>query len=219
MAQQILVIGLGQFGMSLAAALTNKGAEVLAVDTRKNLVEEASSFVTEAVVMNAADETELAKLEPGKRDVAVCAIGEDSKESSIICTALLRQMGTPCVIARANNPMHQRILQLVGAHQIVNPEQEFGKRLANRLVYSHLIADMPLGDGLHLSEISVKKDMVGKSLIELALPKKFGIMVVAIRRGTPSSVFQPNPSEPLQENDNLVLVSKEEAIKRLMEVK
>jgi trk system potassium uptake protein TrkA len=115
--------------------------------------------------------------------------------------------------------MHQRILQLVGAHQIVNPEQEFGKRFANRLIYRQLVADMPLGDGLLLSEITVKDNMIGKTLIELALPKKYGIMVVAVRRGMPSSVFQPIPDEPLQENDNLVLVSKEEAIKKLMEGK
>ncbi|PKL50579.1 MAG: TrkA family potassium uptake protein [Candidatus Riflebacteria bacterium HGW-Riflebacteria-2] len=219
MAQQILIIGLGQFGMSLAATLTSKGAEVIAADIRKNLVEEASGFVTEALVLDATDETELARLEPGKRDATVCAIGDDSKEASIICTALLRQMGSPCVVARANNPMHQRILQLVGAHQIVNPEQEFGKRFANRLIYRQLIADMPLGDGLHLSEITVKDKMIGKTLIELALPKKYGIMVVAVRRGMPSTVFQPIPDEPLQENDNLVLVSKEEAIKKLMEGK
>jgi len=219
MAQQILIIGLGQFGMSLAATLISKGAEVIAADIRKNLVEEAASFVTEALVLDATDEAELARLEPGKRDATVCAIGDDSKEASIICTALLRQMGSPCVVARANNPMHQRILQLVGAHQIVNPEQEFGKRFANRLIYRQLVADMPLGDGLHLSEITVKDNMIGKTLIELALPKKYGIMVVAVRRGMPSSVFQPIPDEPLQENDNLVLVSKEEAIKKLMEGK
>ena len=219
MNQQILIIGLGQFGMSLAATLSGKGAEVIAVDIRKNLVEKASSFVTEALVLDATDEAELARLEPGKRDATVCAIGDDSKEASIICTALLRQMGSKCVVARANNPMHQRILQLVGAHQIVNPEQEFGKRFANRLIYRQLIADMPLGDGLHLSEITVTSKMVGKTLIELALPKKYGIMVVAVKRGKPSSVFQPIPDEPLRENENLVLVSKEEAIKKLMESK
>lgn len=219
MAQQFLVIGLGQFGMSLAAALESKGAEVLAVDIRKDLVEEAASFVTEALVLDATDENELSRIGPSRMDATICAIGDESREASIICTALLRQMGGKCVISRANNPMHQRILQLVGAHQIINPEEEFGKRFANRLIYSHLVADMPLGDGLNLSEITVKPSMIGKTLIELALPKKYGIMVVAVRRGNPSSIFQPDPNEPLKENDSLVLVSKEEAIKRLMEGK
>ncbi|MFH2123356.1 MAG: TrkA family potassium uptake protein [Pseudomonadota bacterium] len=217
MAQQILIVGLGQFGMSLAHTLSDKGAEVLAVDRQQNLVEEAASFVTEAMVMDASDETELARLQPGKRDVVVCAIGDDSKEASIICTALLRQMGAPLVIARANDAMHQRILHLVGAHQVVNPEQEFAKRFANRLIYRHVVADMPFGDDLHLTEIKVLPTMVGKTLIALELPKRFGVMVVAIRRGSPGRIVQPTPNAPLQEGDNLVIVSNEAAIPKLTE--
>jgi len=216
MSQQILIIGLGQFGMSLARALSEKGAEVLAVDTHKNLVEEASIFVTEALVMDATDETELASLEPGKRDAVVCAIGDDSKEASIICTALLRQMGAPLIVARANDKMHQRILQLVGAHQIINPEQEFGKRFANRLIYRHVIADRSLGEDLLLTEICVQPSMVGKNLVELALPKRFGVMVVAIRRGESKRILQPSPDEPLQKGDNLIIASNEMAIPKLI---
>jgi len=215
MAQQILIIGLGQFGMSLARTLSEKGAEVLAVDRRKALVEEAAAFVTEVVLVDATDESELARLEPAKRDCCICAIGDDSKEASIICTALLRQMGAPWVIGRANNAMHRRILLLVGAHLVVNPEEEFGRRFANRLINRHVISDMPLGEDLHLTELSIHPSMVGKSLIELALPKRFGVMVVAIRRGTPSKVLQPDPSEPLAANDRLIIVSSESAIPKL----
>lgn len=215
MSQQILIVGLGQFGMSLARTLSDKGAEVLAVDRRKNLVEEASSFVAESIATDATDETELARLQPGRRNAVVCAIGDDSKEASIICTALLRQMGAPWIVARANNVMHQRILQLVGAHLVVNPEQEFGQRFANRLINRHIIADMPLGDNLHLTEISINPSTVGKTLVELALPKRFGVMVVAVRRGSPSLILQPRPNDPLQENDNLIIVSSEAAVPKL----
>lgn len=215
MSQQIMIIGLGQFGMSLARTLSDKGAEVLAVDVNKSLVEEASAFVAEAVVIDATDETELARLEPRNRDSAVCAIGDDSKEASIICTALLRQMGAPVVIARANDKMHLRILQLVGAHQVINPEWEFGKRFANRLLYSDVVVDTNLGEDLHLTEIRVQPGMIGKSLIELSLPKRFGVMVVGIRRGSPRRVIQPSPSQLLQTNDNLIIVSDESAIPKL----
>ena len=215
MPQQILIIGLGQFGMALARTLSEKGAEVLAVDRRKALIEEASAFVTQVVLTDATDEGELARLEPARRDVCICAIGDDSKEASIICTALLRQMGAPWVIGRANNAMHRRILLLVGAHLVVNPEEEFGQRFANRLINRHIIADMPLGEDLHITELTIHPSMVGKSLIELALPKRFGVMVVAIRRGSPSKVFQPNPQEPLHADDRLIVVSNEEAITKL----
>lgn len=214
MAQQIIVIGLGQFGMSLAVSLAAKGAEVLAVDIRKDLVEEVSTFVSEALIIDATDEKSLINLNPSQREVAVCAIGEDSKEASIICTALLRQMGISKVIARANSPMHSRILTLVGAHQIVNPEQEFGERFASKIIYSKLISDMPLGEDLHLAEIMVDETMIGKNLIDLALPKKHGVMVVATRRGTPSEIILPDPQEPLQKGDRLLVVSQEEAINK-----
>jgi trk system potassium uptake protein TrkA len=215
MAHQIIIIGLGQFGMSLARTLSEKGAEVLAVDVQKNLVEEAAAFVTEAMVIDATDETALARLEPKKRDFAVCAIGDDSKEASIICTALLRQMGTPVVIARANDKMHQRILQLVGAHQVVNPEHEFGKRFANRLLFSDVIVETNIGEDLHLTEIHIQPAMIGKSLIELQLPKRFGVMVAGIRRGAPAKIVQPSPGDPLQAGDNLIIVSSEAAISEL----
>jgi trk system potassium uptake protein TrkA len=217
MAQQILVIGLGQFGMSLAKTLSEKGAEVIAVDIRKELVEEAAVFVTEAVAMDVTDENELAGLQPGERDSAICAIGDESKEASIICTALLRQMGNPLVIARANSAVLQRILQLVGAHQIINPEQEFGKRFANRLLYNNVIVDTALGEDLQLTEICVLPSMVGKNLIELSLPKRFGVMVAAIRKGKSGRIQQPVPDVALQENDHLVIVSNESAIPRLIE--
>ena len=216
MSQQILIIGLGQFGMSLARTLSEKGAEVLAVDTKKNLVSEAALFVTEAIVMNATDENELVKLDPSKRDATVCAIGDESKESSIICTALLRQMGAPLVISRATDKTHQRILQLVGAHQIVNPEQEFGKRFANRLLYRNIIVDTNLGEDLHLTEISTQPFMVGKNLVDLALPKRYGVMVVGIRKGAQGKIIQPSLDQPLMAEDNLIIVSNESSIPKLI---
>lgn len=215
MSQQILIIGLGMFGMALARTLSDKGVEVLAGDRRQALVDEAAAFVTEAVLIDATDEAALARLHPKERDCSVCAIGDDSKEASIICTALLRQMGSPWVIGRANNAMHRRILQLVGAHLVVNPEEEYGRRFANRLLYRNLIADMPLGDDLHLTEMTVHESMVGKTLVDMALPKRFGVMVVAIRRGESGRVLQPSPVEPLQHGDRLIVVSSEQAIPKL----
>jgi trk system potassium uptake protein TrkA len=126
-------------------------------------------------------------------------------------------MGNPLVIARANSAVLQRILQLVGAHQIINPEQEFGKRFANRLLYNNVIVDTALGEDLQLTEICVLPSMVGKNLIELSLPKRFGVMVAAIRKGKSGRIQQPVPDVALQENDHLVIVSNESAIPRLIE--
>ncbi len=216
MAKQILIIGLGNFGMSLAKSLSQKGAEVLAIDKKRALVEEINEFVSEAVIMDATDEAELAKFEPQNRDCAICAIGDESKENSIMCTALLRQMGVPLIISRANDKMHERILKLVGAHQVVNPEDEFGRRFANKILYRNVINETPLGNDLHLVEICVQPNMVGKNLVELELPKKFGIIVAAIRRGKETQIMRPSPNEKLSLGDNLIIVSSEDSITKLM---
>lgn len=216
MSEQALVIGLGQFGMAVARSLVERGAEVLAVDRRRNLVDLAADFVTEAVALDATDEDALHQLQPAKRDFTICAIGDDSREASIICTALLRQMGTPRIIARANNPLHQRILHLVGAHQVVNPEEEFGKRLANRLLFKHVVNEMPLGNNLHMTELRVPAGFAGKSLVELQLPKKYGVTVVAVQRGGTKDVVQPDAEASLQTSDILIVVSNEHAIQSLL---
>ncbi len=216
MTQQILIIGLGQFGMSLARTLSEKGAEVLAVDTKPNLVEEASAFVAEAIVMDVTDEVQLAKIQPQNRDVAVCAIGDESRESSIICTALLKQLGVKHIISRASDRLHRRILQLVGANQIINPEEEFGKRYANRLLYRDRIADTSIGEDLQLTEILVQSWMVGKNLIELSLPKQFSAMVVGVRKGDSQKLTAPSPQTVLGALDTIVIASSEAAIQKLM---
>lgn len=216
MNKQIIIIGLGQFGMSVAKSLSEKGAEVIAIDPQKELVDAASLFVTEAIIMDATDEQELARLRPGTRDLALCAIGDDSKEASIISTALLRQMGVPYIVSRASDTIHQRILKLVGAHLVVNPEFEFGKKFANRLLYKNVIVDAPMSNELQLTEIEVQKPMIGKSLIELELPKRYKVLVAGIRKRDSETINQPIPSQALSEDDNLILVSSEASILKLI---
>lgn len=216
MTQQIMIIGLGQFGMSLTKALSERGVEVLAVDRDKSLVEEAALFATEAVVANATDEIELAQLKPSQRDAVVCAIGDDSKEASIICTALLRQMGVKFIVARSGEKTHERILKLVGAHQVINPELEFGKRFANRLLYRNIVSDTPLGDDLVLTELFAQPSMIGKTLRELALPARFGLTVVGLRLKNEHVLHPVTPDSPLPEACTLVIVSRESAVTKFL---
>lgn len=214
---QALVIGLGQFGMSVAKSLTEKGVEVLAVDRNRELVEIAAGLGIEAVQLDATDENALMQTIPANRDLAICAIGEESKESSIICTALLRQCGVSRVVARSCNAIHTRILKLVGAHLVVNPEMEFGQRLSSRLIYSKVISDMPLGSDLHITEVQIPGKFVGSTLKDLALPKRYETTVIAIRCSKTDAITLPDPEAVLQPEHNLIVISKPDAISKLME--
>lgn len=217
MRKQVIVIGLGQFGMSLARSLTARGVEVMAIDQDQERVHTAATFVASAVAFDATDETSLARAAPERRDVSVCAIGDENKEASIICTALLRQLGAPHVVSRATDVTHERILRLVGAHEVVNPERSFGERYATRLLYSGVIDEVPLGQDLVITEIQAPPAFVGRTLIELALPKRHQLTVVAIRREGERGISLPSPSAKLAPNDVLVVVAPSGAVAKLMD--
>jgi trk system potassium uptake protein len=217
MKNQAIVVGLGQFGMSVARTLAERGVEVLAVDIQEDRVRVAASFVAEAACFDATDTDALARTSPDRREVCVCAIGDEAKEASIICTALLRQMGAKRIIARSNDDIHARILKLVGAHQVVNPEQQFGERFASQILHESILGELPLGEDLLITEFQPPAAFVGHTLADLQLPRRFGITAVAIRRARRSVVVLPNPQEPLEADDVLVVVAKEGAVATLME--
>ena len=217
MKNQAIVVGLGQFGMAVARTLAERGVEVLAVDIQEDRVRVAASFVAEAACFDATDTDALARTSPDRREVCVCAIGDEAKEASIICTALLRQMGATRIIARSNDDIHARILKLVGAHQVVNPEQQFGERFASQILHESILGELPLGEDLLITEFQPPAAFVGHTLADLQLPRRFGITAVAIRRARRSVVVLPNPQEPLEADDVLVVVAKEGAVATLME--
>ncbi len=219
MSKQTLVIGLGQFGMSLARALGQHGSEVLAVDTNPVHIHEIAPHVADAVIMDAMDEAALATLAPSRRDTCVCAIGGDNREGSIIVTALLKQLGAPHIIARATDELHARILRLVGAHEVINPEQNYGERLAIRLAWRNVVNVMPLGGNLVLTEINAPESFWGRTLAELGLPKQFKVIVSTVRHETEAGMEAeiPNPHLPLKRGDILMLIGSETDVRRLTE--
>jgi trk system potassium uptake protein TrkA len=125
-------------------------------------------------------------------------------------------MGARRVIARAADPVLARILKLVGAHEVVNPENAFGERLAVHIAHEGVMGEYPLSAGIIITELLVPEAFVGKTLIELELPRKHGITVVALQRGS-DTVPTPDPRSPLRRNDMLVVVSRVGAVSTLLD--
>lgn len=215
--QQAIVIGLGQFGTSVARSLANRGVDVLAVDSIEDRVQGIANDVADALCFDATDMEALARTSPAERDVCLCAIGDDAREASIICTALLRQSGARRVISRASDAVHARILRLVGAHEVVDPELEFGERFASQILHAGIKGEMALGPGVLLSEVEVPQAFVSRSLGELQLPREHGITVVAVRRQATGEVVLPDADTVLHESDDIVVVAREAAVGTMLE--
>lgn len=217
MKKQVMVIGLGQFGMGLIKTLAKKNAEVIAIDIDQKKVQAASTYAAQALCCDATDEDTLRQLNPAARDVCICATGDQSKEAAIICTALLKQMGAKRVIARANDELHARILSLVGADEVINPEWAFGERFANRVIDEAILEEMSLGSDLVVTEFKTPIAFASKSLLELNLRRRYEMTVVAIRAATTGQVKLARPEEILNLNDILVVVSTMGSVSRLLE--
>ena len=209
--EQILIIGLGQFGMALTKTLFEKGYEVIAVDIDKKLVNEASNYATDAICLDAIDEISLSKLSPKNRDLIICSIG--SREPSILTVALLKQMGCENIVARASEAIHARILKAIGAKCIINPEYEYGKKFAHKIIFKSLFLDNN-ADGLETFEITVPSFMINKTLKELQLPDKYNVTVAGVMKDNKYS--RPIPDEKFRLDDRILVTGMSEDIENMM---
>ena len=132
MKKQIVVIGLGKFGTSVATELYQLGHDVLAIDLKDKNVQDMLGHVTYSVKVDATNETVLDDLGIRNFDVAVVSIGSDI-QSSILVTVLLQSLGVPFIIARASDELHGNTLKRIGAHRVVFPENQTGKDIAHTL--------------------------------------------------------------------------------------
>lgn len=209
--EQILIIGLGQFGMALTKTLFEKGYEVIAVDIDKKLVNEASNYATDAICLDSIDEISLAKLSPKNRDLIICSIG--SREPSILTVALLKQMGCENIVARASEAIHARILKAIGAKCILNPEYEYGKKFAHKIMFKSLFLDNN-ADALELFEIPVQSFMIDKNLRELKLPDKYNVIVAGVMKD--NKYTRPNPDEKFKPEDRILVTGTNEDVENMM---
>ena len=177
---QIVVIGLGRFGSSLAAELVRRGSEVLALDSRPNVVQRHADELTHTAVADSTDPESLRQLGVHQFKRAVVAIGTEL-EASILTTSLLADFGIPHIWAKATSRQHGRILERVGAHHVVLPEHEMGERVAH-LVNGRMLDYIELAEHYALIKIHAPAEAVGTTLGELKLRSKYGVTVVGIKR-------------------------------------
>lgn len=209
--KQFAIIGLGRFGSSVARTLTQMGYDVLAIDSDENKVEELADVVTHAVTANALEETVLKSLGVRNFDVVVVAIGQDI-QSNILVTVMLKEMGVKKVVAKAATELQGKVLQKIGADIVVFPERDMGERVARWLVSKNIIDVINLSPDYSLVELAASPEFQGVSLQDSGLRKKYGITVLAIRRGK-EFIISPGARQLIEEGDVLIVIGSNEKLK------
>lgn len=207
------VFGLGRYGFAVAKELVDSGAEVLAVDSDINIVNEAAAILPLCKCANITDSDALSQLGISNIDVVIIAMASHL-EASVLAVTFCKEMGVKTVIAKAANEMHQKILLKVGADTVVFPERESGIRLAKNLLSRGFVDIVELTKGISMIELSVRPEWIGKSLLELNLRRKYSINIVAICTGDEVNTAI-DPTMPLNENMKLIVIADTQKISKL----
>lgn len=198
----VAVIGLGRFGSSLAKELVESGHQVLGIDTDDRIVQNLASVLTHVVTADTTDEETLRELGIAEMDSAVVAIGADL-EASILTTSLLLQIGVGTVWAKANSASHGLILKQLGAHHVVFPELEMGKRVAHQ-VSGESLDYVAIDEDFVMIKTYVPDRFDGKTLAEAKIRANHGVTVVATKQG--EAKYTPAfPETVLHKGDQIVV--------------
>ena len=211
--KQFVVIGLGRFGSAIAQTLCEAGEEVLGVDKSMELIEDQRDVLTHVVQMDAMDRDALSALGVEDFDAAFVTMGSDIRASGII-TLLLKELGAKYVIAKAYDEFHGRMLEKLGADQVLLPERDMGRRIAHNLISDNIIDSLELSRDYSMAEIRPRPEWESRTLKDLALRSQWGINVVAIRSGEELNAM-PMPDTALKAGDVLLVVAREDALRKL----
>jgi trk system potassium uptake protein len=201
--EPVVVIGLGRFGSAIALGLTRRGTDVLAIDSSPKLVQSLAGHLTQVVTADCTEIEALRQLGVDEFYRAVVAIGTDL-EASILCTSLLVELGIEDIWSKAVSKQHGRILERVGAHHVVFPENDMGERVAH-LVSGQMLDYMQVDEDFAIAKIRPPREIVGVPLGDTRLRSKYGITVVGVK--TPAGSFTYATNETTLAYEDLILAS------------
>ncbi|WP_286760742.1 potassium channel family protein [Salegentibacter sp. UBA1130] len=172
-----IIIGLGNFGASLAEKLTSMGNEVIGVDNNLDKVEAIKEKITHAISLDATDFNAVSNLPLEDTDIVIIGIGED-KGANIMATALMKQLHVKRLISRAVSSLQQMVLEAMGVEEIIHPEEETAERWSKKLNLEGVVDSFEVTGEYSIVESEIPKEFDGKTLDEIGLKKKYNIIVL-----------------------------------------
>jgi trk system potassium uptake protein TrkA len=215
--RQVVVMGLGRFGVSVATTLHNMGNDVMAIDSDEKRVLNVAPLLTRAIQADATNEAVLKDLGIRDYDVAIVSMGS-SIEASVLTTILLKKLGVRFVIARANNELHGTILEKIGADIVVHPEREMGIRTAHNMTIGDAVDYIPVGHSYGVAKLPALPCLVGKRLADVGFGPnaKWEVAVLLLQHKNEVAV-SPALSETVREGDVLIVSGDDDRIERLLD--
>ena len=221
MVEKFAVIGLGQFGRAICKKLSEKGAEVIAIDIDEDRVDEIKDIVSYAVQLDSTDKGALESQNIGDMDAVIVSIGHNF-EAMLLTTVKLLEMGVKRLVARTQGETQRKILEKMGVTEILSPEEEVGINIAERLMNPSMLMCMPLPDNYEIVEITAPKSVIGRSIKDLGLVAKYRLNLVTLIESNDDKELHIKgvieDDEIIQSNHVLVVFGQTKDVERFIDI-
>jgi len=177
----IVTIGLGNFGASLAKILTAMGHDVIGVDNNPEKVEFFKDKISNTVCLDASDPHTLRLLPIKEADVFVVCIVDDFGVSVMIA-ALLKKFGVRKVICRESSSIHLTVLNSIGIANTINPEYETAGMLAQTLVLPGIHHLFSVSETLKIVDLTIPSELINQKFSPSSFREKTHLKIVALKR-------------------------------------
>jgi trk system potassium uptake protein TrkA len=212
--KRFVIVGLGNFGASVAESLHERGHEVVAMDVSPDAVDRIAPHVSRAALGDGRQAKALERLGARGADAAVVSTGDDIT-ASILSAMLLRDLGVKDIYVKVISRDHARIMEKIGVTETVFPERESALRLGMRIASHGILNYIRLGSAFSIQEMAVPGPWIGRSLRALELPRKYRISVIAVHDMLRDEMIPiPDPDAPLKDSDTLLVAGKDDDLAR-----
>lgn len=212
MASTFLVIGLGRFGTNLALRLMDSGNEVLVIDSDEEAVSRIAPHVTQAKVGDCMDEEVLASLGVDGFDFCFVCIS-DNFQSSLETTSLLKELGAPMVVAKANRDLHARLLLKIGADEVIFPERDMAQRAAMRFSVNGALEYIELAPGYAIMELNVPDHWAGSTILDLDIRRRYHVNVIG--RKEDGAILPIDPAFVFASDTHIMVAGRPDDVSRM----
>ncbi len=213
--RRVVVIGLGIFGFNIAKDLYENGIEVIAVDKDKEVIQKIKDFSTKAVLADGTDKEVMESIGIQEDDIVIISFGENLAASTLI-TLHLKEKKVRNIIVKAPNEDHKRVLEKVGATEVIIPEREMADKVAKSIISPNILDYIPLSEDYTISEIVPPASFMGRTIGELHLRTRHHIEVIAVRETLPERLTMvPKAEFVIKDSDVLVVIGKEKDIQKI----
>lgn len=174
-----IIIGLGNFGSSLAVEFSSHGNEVIGVDIDEHKVVDVKDRIASAIQLDATEYMPLKMLPIHDVDVVIIAIGENFG-ASVQIVAMLKKEKVKRIYARALSSIHKVILESLNVDKILSPEYDAANALAQSMEFENFVSSYHVDNDYYAMKFEITPKFQGYTVEKIGLNENFNLNLVAV---------------------------------------